>query len=431
MNQHKENKHLIVFVSNFPFGLSEPYFATELSYLIKDFYKISIVPSDLSKEAKRDKIYFPLPPEVRIHNWTIAHRKKQYINGFFKGLFSKIFWNELRYIFFEFKSDHTNLGLLYGKWLAFKVAFVSWCRASTTASYIQNEFLDKKEVENSVFYSYWCTDVTLGMALLKERGRKEAMVTRIHAWDLYFYRDASGYLPFRKCILKNLDATFSISQAGKNYLVDRIGKEVERKVHIARLGSDRILAPPYFPKSKTLRILSISKIIPLKRIDLLVASLAIAKSSVSICWHHWGGTDSLIQRSAESALTGVDFHFFPFAAKENFYKHLSENTYDILVNLSTSEGLPVSMMEAMSLGIPVVATDVGAVSEIVQHGETGWLLPVDSSPQEIAQRLIHIAHLETEQMALFRKKAHCNWNNYFNSAKNYPEFSEKLFRLNS
>ena len=54
------------------------------------------------------------------------------------------------------------------------------------------------------------------------------------------------------------------------------------------------------------------------------------------------------------------------------------NTYeiDLFVNLSTIEGVPVSIMEAQSSGIPVLATDVGSSKEIVDD-DNGFLIPKD------------------------------------------------------
>lgn len=53
---------------------------------------------------------------------------------------------------------------------------------------------------------------------------------------------------------------------------------------------------------------------------------------------------------------------------------------DVYVNPADVEGLPVSILEAMALGLPVVATDVGGVSTVVRHQETGLLV----DPQEPA-----------------------------------------------
>lgn len=47
---------------------------------------------------------------------------------------------------------------------------------------------------------------------------------------------------------------------------------------------------------------------------------------------------------------------------------------DVLCLMSRWEGLPMSIVEAMSVGVPVIATDVGGVSEAVQNGETGLLV---------------------------------------------------------
>jgi glycosyltransferase involved in cell wall biosynthesis len=48
---------------------------------------------------------------------------------------------------------------------------------------------------------------------------------------------------------------------------------------------------------------------------------------------------------------------------------------DLFVLPSLWEGLPLSMVLAMGAGIPVVATSVAGIPEVVRHGETGWLVP--------------------------------------------------------
>jgi glycosyltransferase involved in cell wall biosynthesis len=49
------------------------------------------------------------------------------------------------------------------------------------------------------------------------------------------------------------------------------------------------------------------------------------------------------------------------------------NELDIVVSSSHSEAMPLALMEAMASGLPVVATRVGGVPELVAHGRTGWL----------------------------------------------------------
>jgi glycosyltransferase involved in cell wall biosynthesis len=51
--------------------------------------------------------------------------------------------------------------------------------------------------------------------------------------------------------------------------------------------------------------------------------------------------------------------------------------FDVLILPSRSEGMPLTVLEAMYAGVPVVAFDVGDVSAVVRNGSTGWLVPVD------------------------------------------------------
>ena len=56
----------------------------------------------------------------------------------------------------------------------------------------------------------------------------------------------------------------------------------------------------------------------------------------------------------------------------------------MFINVSSTEGIPVSIMEAMSFGIPVIATAVGGTPEIVNN-ENGYLLSKDPSAKELAE----------------------------------------------
>ena len=62
---------------------------------------------------------------------------------------------------------------------------------------------------------------------------------------------------------------------------------------------------------------------------------------------------------------------------------------DLFVLPSLSEGLSVALLEAMSTGVPVIASKVGGNPEIVVDGETGYLVPPERS-EELASRIIEI-----------------------------------------
>lgn len=59
-------------------------------------------------------------------------------------------------------------------------------------------------------------------------------------------------------------------------------------------------------------------------------------------------------------------------ANEHVVQHLVDS--DVFILPSHDEGLPMSMIEAMSLGLPVIVTDVGAISDVVLDGQEGYLV---------------------------------------------------------
>ena len=66
------------------------------------------------------------------------------------------------------------------------------------------------------------------------------------------------------------------------------------------------------------------------------------------------------------------------------------SAFDIFCLASHYEGLPIALMEALALGLPVVATDVGGVAELVTDGKEGFLVP-PSRPEVLADAIVRLA----------------------------------------
>lgn len=81
---------------------------------------------------------------------------------------------------------------------------------------------------------------------------------------------------------------------------------------------------------------------------------------------------------------GLDrrIHFTGFLSNlEEVYQDL-----DIVVNSSRNEGTPVSLIEAMAAGVPVVATSVGGTPDLLQNGNLGELVPA-GEPKSLSEAL--------------------------------------------
>src|SRR5262249_23780264 len=78
-------------------------------------------------------------------------------------------------------------------------------------------------------------------------------------------------------------------------------------------------------------------------------------------------------------------HFLGFLDEREIIEELVQS--DLFVLSSFIEGVPVSVMEAMAIGVPVIATNVGGTSELIEDGRTGLLIR-PSDPQAIADAVI-------------------------------------------
>ncbi len=65
--------------------------------------------------------------------------------------------------------------------------------------------------------------------------------------------------------------------------------------------------------------------------------------------------------------------------------------HDIFINTTNIDNTPLSVLEAMALGMPVVSTNVGGIPYLIQHGENGLLLsPGDSNEDEMAKNILKL-----------------------------------------
>lgn len=71
---------------------------------------------------------------------------------------------------------------------------------------------------------------------------------------------------------------------------------------------------------------------------------------------------------------------------------------DCVVLSSLWEGLPMTLLEAAAAGLPVVATDVPGVRDVVLAGETGYLVPAHN-PAALSQTMCQIMHMPDEERA--------------------------------
>jgi glycosyltransferase involved in cell wall biosynthesis len=137
------------------------------------------------------------------------------------------------------------------------------------------------------------------------------------------------------------------------------------------------------PLATPIKAVTVGRLVPWKRVDRLLEVLKALPELGLVVVGDGPERPRLEQMARELGISSRVY----FAGQRTKRETLSlMAACDIFLLNSTYEGLPHVVLEAMALGLPVVATAVGGVPEVVRDRETGMLSPIDSGALNLALR---------------------------------------------
>ena len=402
---------LILFTSDFPYGTGETFLETEIIYLSKEFDEVKIITQNTISNFCRS-----LPENCIVERINLTISRSDKFKALF-GLFNPLFWVERKII----KSIY---GFSLTKEMV-RTMLISLYRGKKVKAIVRDLKQANSQNIKQFFYSYWCDDVALGLALAQDKKNTLNCFSRIHGWDVYFEASSIDYLPFRHYISENLKTIYSISEKGKAYVRDHWKILNQEKIKVARLGVPK--QNPVEINKDHFILVSCSNVIPLKRVDLIVRALSEIKDH-KINWVHFGDGPQLTevqQLALEILPENITFDFKGRVPNKEVLSWYAENNPSLFINVSTTEGIPVSIMEAMSFGIPVIATDVGGTSEIVNDGN-GMLIPENPEISLISNIILQFYNLNDETRIKLKREVITSWANNFDAEKNYNDYLKNI-----
>ena len=132
-----------------------------------------------------------------------------------------------------------------------------------------------------------------------------------------------------------------------------------------------------------------------KGVDTLIDAAAAMRSPVRLEVFGRGSLAGELERRARDAGVDARFHGFVPGASERL------RDLDVLVQPSRADNFPLAVLEAMAAGLPVVATRVGGIPELVVDGQTGLLVEPES-PAALAEALESLAASRDRRLELGR-----------------------------
>jgi glycosyltransferase involved in cell wall biosynthesis len=174
----------------------------------------------------------------------------------------------------------------------------------------------------------------------------------------------------------------------ERFAVIRLGIELDKRVAAeqnGRLESRRYLGIP----DQRFAVGWIGRMTSVKRTDdVLVAFKRVRDSGVDACLCMVGDGPDRPQLEQRAHELGVMRDTLFLGYQEDVAPYYA--AFDALVLPSSNEGTPVSAIEALAAGRPVVATRVGGVPDVVREGEDGFLVEAGDTEQ-LAERLVRLA----------------------------------------
>lgn len=395
-------RKLYLFTNHFPYSYQENFLEDEIIILSRRFETIHII----SFENDRSKCRF-LPANCIVHNEIeFAKNRLVYI---LKGIFTpKGFCLGVREFFRSrvYKS---------------KKRIKAWVRS---VRLLNNMLNDRKICEvlksinkEDVVYFYWGIGQNMLSTVLKGKAH---LISRFHGeWDLW-EKKYGDFHSLRIDVAKSLDIAVFIAKGGEDFFKN---KYPYCKTAVFPLGSVDHGTCLQKPNDNVIRVASCSTVYPLKRVPLIFKSLLALHGQI-IEWTHIGAGshfEELKKVINETSHDNIKIILTGSMTHDEVMEYYKTHHFDVFVNLSTSEGVPVSIMEAMSFNIPVVATNVGSTSEEVVP-ESGILLSANPSEEEVANAVLKVFNSNNYHPREF-------WKEHYNAEVNYNKFAEMLVNL--
>lgn len=402
-------KNIIVLTKKFPFDNGEEFLENEDSVMSKKCNVFYIATSVKDNKCQTRKIK---NPNFAFGIKEIQNQTLRLLVYSLLGIF-EIIKSDVRNEIKRQKGVKNKLAVLY-----FSAKTTRQCKKILQIKEIYNLL---KNDSNVIIYCYWFSDLPYTALKLKNifiRNDKLKIISRTHRYDLYDYANPIGEFPFRKYIIENINNVFPCSIDGEKYLKEKY-PQFSDKFSVSYLGTKDYGMPDVASEEKSFTMVTCSNIIPVKRLDLLVKTLEFIESSNGISNIKWicigdGELFGDIKAMTKEKLKKTNVQFMGRLKNTEIMKLYKSTKIDLFVNLSESEGLPVSIMEAISFGIPCIATNVGGTSEIVIDNITGKLLDENPSIYEIANGIVSIANnpLSHNGVREFWLDNFCAENNY-------------------
>lgn len=201
------------------------------------------------------------------------------------------------------------------------------------------------------------------------------------------------------------------------------------KLHIVHCGIDPVLFKPVSHQGKGKRLLYVGRLAAVKGLPILLESLSCLKQQhpdILLTVIGDGSDRAYLEQMTADLDLKDNVKFVGYKSQAEVRKYLEGG--DVFVSSSFAEGVPVVLMEAMAAGVPVVAPQIAGISELVENGVSGYVVPAGDtvSLTQSIEKLIDDCELRAKFGIAGRNKVEKEFNINLEAEKLYQSLDKAL-----
>ena len=215
---------------------------------------------------------------------------------------------------------------------------------------------------------------------------KIPVVTTLRGTDIHKAQSSWIHKNLLKVCLVLSDRVVTVSDSIMGYVAHEF-PNYHQRLELIPNGVDPSLTSLPLPnmESKKFRILTVGNLVPNKGIHLIIEALQILNNPTIVLQVVGDGIEKdRLRLKANKAGIGKSINFAGAIAPDSVVEEYKEA--DVLILPSYSEGRPNVILEGMAAGIPIIASDIDGVRELIENGTRGLLFKKGDS-QHLARQI--------------------------------------------
>lgn len=240
------------------------------------------------------------------------------------------------------------------------------------------------------------TPVTV-LSLLGEKVRTIGHYHNIDTWETWRQRRLDAFLARRR------DLNVAVSDAVRHNVIENLSLPEEKIVTLYNGVDTEEFRPVAEAEKESIRnqldlppkaiiVIMVARLVSQKNHRFVIENIRhLVRDHPNLCFVFAGGGPLEQELKEFAERLGVMRHVIFLGSRDDVPQLLAAS--DISILPSSREGFPNTVLESMASGLPTIASDVGGVREIIEHGINGFVLEVDTTPTGVMPKGVEFVRL--------------------------------------